>query len=239
MDGPDSLWPPSSPSPSPLKLCSAAIAFPRVSIINWDFRVYHAIIVVETLSTALKISVSISMQWRSGEIKDITYDFSAHQVRRPRHQFPANRTAARKFLFGRLFWFLYGVLQSRVVQTLECRVHELLVNNVSRIQDEDVFAKLLGSSRLRDDPRRFPFYECQECPREELFRGEVLSHDEGIPHLDIFLLLGLDVDKVLERIAVPLYEPFIVGKIRPDLGTGFKADFTQGVEEWLLRVGNE
>lgn len=43
------------------------------------------------------------------------------------------------------------------------------------------------------------------------------SHNVGIPNLDVLLLVGIDIDEILERVAVSLYKPLVVGGVWPDL----------------------
>lgn len=64
-------------------------------------------------------------------------------------------------------------------------------------------------------------------------------HDEGIPHLDVLLLIGIDINKVLEGVAVLLDKPGTICDIRPNLRTRLKEYLAQRVEERLLGVGDQ
>jgi hypothetical protein len=67
----------------------------------------------------------------------------------------------------------------------------------------------------------------------------MLGQDEGVPLLLVLLLLGVEVDKVLEVVAMLEQEPGVVYGVLRDGLAGLELDFAEGVEERGFGFGDE
>lgn len=67
----------------------------------------------------------------------------------------------------------------------------------------------------------------------------MLAQDEGVPLLQVFFLLRVQVDEVLQVVAVLEQQPGVVDVVVGDDGAGLELDFAEGVEEGLFGFGDE
>jgi hypothetical protein len=66
----------------------------------------------------------------------------------------------------------------------------------------------------------------------------VLAQDEGVPRLQVLFFLGVEVDKVLQVVAVLEQQPGVVDLVVGDDGARLEVDFAEGVEEGLFGFGD-
>jgi hypothetical protein len=67
----------------------------------------------------------------------------------------------------------------------------------------------------------------------------MLGQDEGVPLLLVLLFLGVEVDEVLQVVAVLEEEPRVVDGVLRNRGAGLELDFAEGVEERGFGFGDE
>lgn len=67
----------------------------------------------------------------------------------------------------------------------------------------------------------------------------MLPENKGVPFLHVLFFFVVEIDEILQGLAVLKQEPGVVYRVLRDWGAGFEGNFTVWVKEWLLRLGNK